>query len=140
MREIVGKREVPPADLRQLRKDEIDGGWRLSSQARIYEGLTCEVPQLLRGPKAATMGLSRLVIIAPNVRKVYLELVEPALHDQRSDVARLRDALTAEGHDMIADVPVLRTLPRTIRDAEFKVTAVLACEHLVAVRPSVTTA
>ena len=131
--------EVTTADHRQLRKDEIDGGWRLSCQARIYEDLTCEVPQLLRVPKAATMGLSRLVIIDPNVRKVFLELVEPDLHDQRSDVARLRDALTAEGHDMIADVPVLRTLPKTIRGAEFKVTAVLAGEHLVAVEPGDTT-
>ena len=131
--------EVTTADHRQLRKDEIDDGWRLSCQARIYEDLTCEVPQLLRVPKAATMGLSRLVIIDPNVRKVFLELVEPDLHDQRSDVARLRDALTAEGHDMIADVPVLRTLPKTIRGAEFKVTAVLAGEHLVAVEPGDTT-
>ncbi len=131
--------EVTTADHRQLRQDEIDGGWRLSCQARIYEDLTCEVPQLLRVPKAATMGLSRLVIIDPNVRKVFLELVEPDLHDQRSDVARLRDALTAEGHDMIADVPVLRTLPKTIRGAEFKVTAVLAGEHLVAVEPGDTT-
>jgi len=131
--------EVTTADHRQLRKDEIDDGWRLSCQARIYEDLTCEVPQLLRVPKAATMGLSRLVIIDPNVRKVFLELVEPDLHDQRSDVARLRDALTAEGHDMIADVPVLRTLPKTIRAAEFKVTAVLAGEHLVAVEPGDTT-
>ncbi len=131
--------EVTTADHRQLLKDEIESGWRLSCQARIYEDLTCEVPQLLRVPKAATMGLSRLVIIDPNVRKVFLELVEPDLHDQRSDVARLRDALTAEGHDMIADVPVLRTLPKTIRDAEFKVTAVLAGEHLVAVEPGDTT-
>ncbi len=131
--------EVTTADHRQLLKDEIESGWRLSCQARIYEDLTCQVPQLLRVPKAATMGLSRLVIIDPNVRKVFLELVEPDLHDQRSDVARLRDALTAEGHDMIADVPVLRTLPKTIRDAEFKVTAVLAGEHLVAVEPGDTT-
>jgi len=131
--------EVTTADHRQLLKDEIENGWRLSCQARIYEDLTCQVPQLLRVPKAATMGLSRLVIIDPNVRKVFLELVEPDLHDQRSDVARLRDALTAEGHDMIADIPVLRTLPKTIRDAEFKVTAVLAGEHLVAVEPGDTT-
>jgi uncharacterized 2Fe-2S/4Fe-4S cluster protein (DUF4445 family) len=85
------------------------------------------------------MGLSRLVIIDPNVRKVYLELTEPDLHDQRSDVTRLRDALTAEGHDMSASVPVLRTLPKALREAGFKVTAVLAGEHLVAVEPGDTT-
>jgi uncharacterized 2Fe-2S/4Fe-4S cluster protein (DUF4445 family) len=136
---LEGASEVTTADHRLLRKDEVESGWRLSCQARIYEDMTCEVPQLLRVPKAATMGLSRLVIIDPNVRKVYLELTEPDLHDQRSDVTRLRDALTAEGHDMSASVQVLRTLPKTLRDAGFKVTAVLAGEHLVAVEPGDTT-
>jgi uncharacterized 2Fe-2S/4Fe-4S cluster protein (DUF4445 family) len=139
VRVLEGASEVTTADHRLLRKDEVENGWRLSCQARIYEDITCEVPQLLRVPKAATMGLSRLVIIDPNVRKVYLELTEPDLHDQRSDVTRLRDALTAEGHDMSASVPVLRTLPKALREAGFKVTAVLAGEHLVAVEPGDTT-
>jgi uncharacterized 2Fe-2S/4Fe-4S cluster protein (DUF4445 family) len=139
VRVLEGASEVTTADHRLLRKDEVENGWRLSCQARIYEDMTCEVPQLLRVPKAATMGLSRLVIIDPNVRKVYLELTEPDLHDQRSDVTRLRDALAAEGHDMSASVPVLRTLPKTLRDAAFKVTAVLAGEHLVAIEPGDTT-
>jgi len=139
VRVLEGASEVTTADHRLLRKDEVENGWRLSCQARIYDDMVCEVPQLLRVPKAATMGLSRLVIIDPNVRKVYLELTEPDLHDQRSDVTRLRDALTAEGHDMSASVPVLRTLPKTLREAGFKVTAVLAGEHLVAVEPGDTT-
>ena len=139
VRLLEGASEVTTADHRLLRKDEVEDGWRLSCQARIYEDIACEVPQLLRVPKAATMGLSRLVIIDPNVRKVYLELAEPDLHDQRSDVTRLRDALTAEGHDMSAGVPVLRMLPTTLREAGFNVTAVLAGEHLVAVEPGDTT-
>jgi uncharacterized 2Fe-2S/4Fe-4S cluster protein (DUF4445 family) len=85
------------------------------------------------------MGLGRLVILDPNVRKVYLELAEPTLEDQRSDVMRLRDALTAEGHDMAAGVPVLRTIPTALRDSAFKVTAVLAGEQLVALEPGDTT-
>jgi uncharacterized 2Fe-2S/4Fe-4S cluster protein (DUF4445 family) len=139
VRVLEGASEVTTADHRLLRKDEVENGWRLSCQARIYEDMICEVPQLLRVPKAATMGLSRLVIIDPNVRKVYLELTEPDLDDQRSDVTRLRDALTAEGHDMSVSVPVLRTLPKMLREAGFKVTAVLAGEHLVAVEPGDTT-
>ena len=134
-----GAAEVTTADHRHLRKEEIEGGWRLSCQAQIYADMTCEVPQLLRVPKAATMGLGRLVILDPNVRKVYLELAEPTLEDQRSDVMRLRDALTAEGHDMAAGVPVLRTIPTALRDSAFKVTAVLAGEQLVALEPGDTT-
>jgi uncharacterized 2Fe-2S/4Fe-4S cluster protein (DUF4445 family) len=130
-----GLTEAETADHRQLRPQEIAGGWRLSCQARIEQDMTVEVPQLLRVPKAATMGRGRLVILDPNVRKVYLELGEPSLHDQRSDAARLRDALTAEGLDMKAGVRALRTLPGVLREAGFRVTAVLVGDALVAVEP-----
>ena len=139
VRVLRGLADPETADHRQLRPQEIDEGWRLSCQAHIYEDMTVEVPQLLRVPKAATMGLGRLVILDPNVRKVFLELAEPSLHDQRSDVARLKDALTAEGHDMVAGVSVLRTVPQVFREAGFRVTAVLAGEHLVAIEPGDTT-
>src|ERR1700716_1388173 len=128
VRVIQGSAEVTTADHRQLLKEEIEDGWRLSCQTRIYEDMQCEVPQLLRVPKAATMGLGRLVILDPNVRKVYLELAEPTLEDQRSDVMRLRDALTAESHDMVAGGQGLRTIPPRLPDSGFKVTAVLAGE------------
>jgi len=140
VRVIQGRREAETADHRQLRPSEIEDGWRLSCQAHIYEDMICEVPQLLRVPKAATMGLGRLVILDPNVRKVYLELSEPSMEDQRSDVARLRDALTKEGLDMVAGVAVLRTLPPVFREAGFRVTAVLAGDQLVAVEAGDTTA
>src|SRR5438067_2164469 len=140
VRVITGRQDAETADHRQLRPAELAEGWRLSCQAHVYEDMTCEVPQLLRVPKAATMGLGRLVILDPNVRKVYLELEPPTLIDQRSDVVRLSEALTAEGHDMQAPVTVLRTLPAALRAADFKVTAVLAGEHLVAVEPGDTSA
>src|ERR1700694_252995 len=139
VRVVEGTAEVTTADHRLLRKEEIDGGWRLSCQTRIYDDMKCEVPQLLRVPKAATMGLGRLVILDPNVRKVYLELTEPTLEDQRSDVMRLREALTAEGHDMVAGVRVMRTIPQALRDSGFKVTSVLAGEQLIALEPGDTT-
>jgi uncharacterized 2Fe-2S/4Fe-4S cluster protein (DUF4445 family) len=139
VRVVEGLPDPETADHRQLRPAEIADGWRLSCQARIYHDIVCEVPQLLRVPKAATMGLGRLVILDPNVRKVFLELAEPDLEDQRSDVQRLKDALTVEGHDMVAGVPVLRTVPAVLREAGFHVTAVLAGEHLVAVEPGDTT-
>jgi uncharacterized 2Fe-2S/4Fe-4S cluster protein (DUF4445 family) len=139
VRVVHGAADPQDADHRLLRPSEIADGWRLSCQAHVYEDMTCEVPQLLRVPKAATMGLGRLVILDPNVRKVFLALDEPSLRDQRSDIARLKDALTAEGHDMVANVAVLRTLPFVLRGADFCVTAVLAGEHLVAVEGGNTT-
>src|SRR6266568_4809759 len=130
---LEGGAEITIADRKQLRPSELEAGWRLSCQAKVYEDTTVTVPELLRVPKAATMGVNRLVLLDPNVRKVYVELTEPDLEDQRSDIERLRDALTAEGFDMKADLRVLRTLPALLRGAEFKVTAVLGGDQLIAV-------
>jgi uncharacterized 2Fe-2S/4Fe-4S cluster protein (DUF4445 family) len=132
---LEGGAEITTADRKQLRLSELEAGWRLSCQAKVYEDTTVTVPELLRVPKAATMGVNRLVLLDPNVRKVYVELTEPSLEDQRSDVERLRDALTAEGFDMKSDLRVLRTLPAMLRAAEFKVTAVLGGDQLIAVEP-----
>jgi uncharacterized 2Fe-2S/4Fe-4S cluster protein (DUF4445 family) len=129
---LEGGAEVTTADRKQLRPSELEAGWRLSCQAKVYEDTEVAVPELMRVPKAATMGVNRLVLLDPNVRKVYVELAEPTLEDQRSDVERLRDALTAEGFDMKADLQVLRTLPGLLRAAAFKVTAVLGGDQLIA--------
>ena len=126
---LEGGAEITTADRKQLRPIELEAGWRLSCQA------TVTVPELLRVPKAATMGVNRLVLLDPNVRKVFVELSEPSLEDQRSDLERLRDALTAEGFDMKADLRVLRRLPVVLRDAGFTVTAVLGGDALIAVEP-----
>ena len=137
---VEGGAEITTADRKQLRPSELEARWRLSCQAKVYEDTTVTVPELLRVPKAATMGVNRLVLLDPNVRKVFVELTEPSLEDQRSDVERLRDALTAEGFDMKSDLRVLRTLPAILRAAEFKVTAVLGGDQLIAVEPGDTRA
>ncbi len=130
---LQGGLEVTPSDRKQLRPGELEEGWRLSCQAKVYQDTIVSVPELLRVPKAATMGVNRLVLLDPNVRKVFVELTEPDLEDQRSDIERLRDALTAEGFNMKADLRVLRTLPGLLRSAEFNVTAVLGGDQLIAV-------
>ncbi|MEA2635876.1 MAG: hypothetical protein QOH92_2643 [Chloroflexota bacterium] len=132
---LQGGAEITAADRKQLRAAELEAGWRLSCQAKVYDDTTVTVPELMRVPKAATMGVNRLVLLDPNVRKVFVELSEPTLEDQRSDVERLRDALTAEGFDMKVDLQALRSLPALLRNAEFKVTAVLGGDHLIAVEP-----
>ncbi|MGH7499156.1 MAG: ASKHA domain-containing protein, partial [Gemmatimonadales bacterium] len=127
--------EATPSDHRLLGAEELQLGWRLACQARVQHDTVCQVPALMRVPKAATMGVGRLVLLGPNVQKIYLELGEPALHDQRSDHDRLKDALIAEGYGMQANLAVLRELPAILRRADFKVTAVLAGEDLIAVEP-----
>jgi uncharacterized 2Fe-2S/4Fe-4S cluster protein (DUF4445 family) len=133
VRVLEGGAEITTADRKQLRASELQAGWRLSCQAKVYDDTVVDVPELLRVPKAATMGVNRLVLLDPNVRKVFVELTEPSLEDQRSDIERLQDALTAEGFDMKVELQVLRTIPALLRDAQFNVTAVLGGDQLIAV-------
>ncbi len=139
VRVLSGSVEVRPADRRWLSEDELAEGWRLACEAELYADAECHVPALMRAPKAATMGLSRFVLLEPNVHKVHLTLAEPRLDDVRSDVERLRDALDAEGYGLVADLRALRHLPIALRAAGWDVTAVLCGEHLVAVEPGDTT-
>jgi uncharacterized 2Fe-2S/4Fe-4S cluster protein (DUF4445 family) len=71
------------------------------------------------------------------VQKRYLELDEPTLRDQRTDLQRVLDAI--DDLELTADLHVLRQLPKVLRDNDFKVTAVIIDEALVDVEPGDTT-
>ncbi|HEU5362767.1 MAG TPA: ASKHA domain-containing protein, partial [Gaiellaceae bacterium] len=81
----------------------------------------------------ALAGVGRHVILRPAVQKRYVELDEPSLEDQRSDLERLLDAMD----DVEPRVPleVVRTLGHTLRESDWKVTAVLADDLLIDVEP-----
>lgn len=130
-----GPAAVTAADHRHLAPGEIEAGWRLSCQAEVEGDTVCFVPELTRVPKAATMGTGRFVLLEPNVHKVFVSLVEPDLGDQRSDLERLRDALSDEGYGMRVGLGLLRELPGALRAAGHEVTAVLVDEELIAVEP-----
>lgn len=130
-----GDIEITPGDRRHLADEEIEQGWRLSCEAQTHDNCVVFVPDLMRAPKAAIMGVSRFVLLEPNVHKVHVRLPEPTLEDVRSDVERLRDELDREGFGLVVDLPALRHLPVSLRRAGFDVTVVLCGEHLVAVEP-----
>ncbi len=136
---LAGDVEVDPADRRWFSEAELAEGWRLACEAEIYGDAECFVPELMQVPKAATMGMSRFVLLEPNVHKVHLVMPEPTLEDPRADIERLRAALDAEGYGVQADLRALRHLPIALRKASFDVTAVLCGEHLVAIEPGDTT-
>src|ERR1700738_3358704 len=48
-----GASALTTADVKQLETRELEAGWRLSCQARVYEDTVVTVPQLARTPKAA---------------------------------------------------------------------------------------
>jgi uncharacterized 2Fe-2S/4Fe-4S cluster protein (DUF4445 family) len=129
VRVVAGSSEVSPVDPRAFTPDELRNGWRLACRAAAREDMTIEVPPLQTRPKAALAGVGRHVILRPAVQKRYVELEEPTLEDQRSDLERLLAAMD----DVEPRVPLelVRTLGRTLRESDWKVTGVLADDLLI---------
>jgi uncharacterized 2Fe-2S/4Fe-4S cluster protein (DUF4445 family) len=136
------KVDVPLAvsrhDRRTFSETELAEGWRLACLATATQDLKVTVPPLTTRPKAATVGVGRQVILRPAVQKRYVELADPTLQDQRTDLVRLTDAI--EDLELTVDLTVLRRLPKVLREADFKVTAVVVDEALIDVEPGDTTA
>jgi uncharacterized 2Fe-2S/4Fe-4S cluster protein (DUF4445 family) len=138
VRVVSGSVPVGSVDPRAFSVEELKGGWRLACRATAHEDVTVEVPPLQTRPKAALAGVGRHVILRPAVQKRYLELDEPTLEDQTSDLERVLAAMD----DVEPRVPlaVVRGLGGTLREADWKVTAVLADDVLIAVEPGDTSA
>jgi uncharacterized 2Fe-2S/4Fe-4S cluster protein (DUF4445 family) len=128
---------VSTVDPRAFSPDELREGWRLACRAPAREDLVVHVPPLQTRPKAALVGVGRHVILRPAVQKRHLVLEEPTLEDQRSDVKRVLDAI--DDLEPNVGLDVLRTLGKTLREAQFDVTAVVCDEELIAVEPGDTT-
>ncbi|WP_310961684.1 ASKHA domain-containing protein [Nocardioides terrisoli] len=124
-------------DVRTFSPEQLDDGWRLACLVNATRDLAVQVPPLTTRPKAATVGVGRQVILHPAIQKRYVELDEPTLADQRTDLVRLTDAIT--DLELTADLHVLRRLPTVLRAADFKVTAVIVDEDLIDVEPGDTT-
>ena len=131
--------QVPASalDARAFSPDELRAGWRLACRAQADGDLQVEVPPLVTRPKAATVGVGRQVILRPAAQKRYLELSEPSLSDQRTDLERVLAAL--DDLELRADLGVLRSLGAVLRAADYRVTAVIIDDVLIDVQAGDTT-
>jgi uncharacterized 2Fe-2S/4Fe-4S cluster protein (DUF4445 family) len=134
---LEGNVPVQRLDARSFTPSQLNAGWRLACLAQATADLTIEVPPLTTRPKAATLGVGRQVILRPSVQKRYVELDEPSLSDQRSDLQRVYDSI--DDLELTPDLHALQRLPKVLREADFKVTAVIVDDVLVDVEPGDTT-
>jgi uncharacterized 2Fe-2S/4Fe-4S cluster protein (DUF4445 family) len=138
VRVVSGHAPLSPVDPRAFTIEELKGGWRLACRATAYEDLTIEVPPLQTRPKAALVGVGRHVILRPAVQKRYVELSEPTLEDQLSDLERLLAAM--DDVELRVPLDIVRTLGHTLRESDWKVTAVFVDDLLIDVEPGDTSA
>jgi uncharacterized 2Fe-2S/4Fe-4S cluster protein (DUF4445 family) len=133
-----GEQAISTVDPRAFTPEELRAGWRLACRAQAEADLVVEVPPLQTRPKAALAGVGRHVILRPAVQKRYLELVEPTLEDQVSDLERVLGAM--DDVELRVPMELLRKLGGTLRTADWKVTAVFVDDLLVDVEPGNTSA
>jgi uncharacterized 2Fe-2S/4Fe-4S cluster protein (DUF4445 family) len=138
VRVVSGEVPVDSLDPRAFVPDELRGGWRLACRAVAQDDLEVEVPPLQTRPKAALVGVGRHVILRPAVQKRYVELEQPTLDDQLSDLERLLAAI--DDLELSVELDAVRHLGGALRESDFKVTAVVCDELLLDVEPGDTTA
>jgi uncharacterized 2Fe-2S/4Fe-4S cluster protein (DUF4445 family) len=133
VRVIAGTAPVTSLDTRAFEGGELRDGWRLACRLEAASDMTVDVPPLATRPKAATVGVGRKVILRPGVQKRYVELAEPSLSDQTSDMERLLAAV--DDLELRVDLHALRAIGRALRTSDYKVTAVVVDDVLIDVEP-----
>ena len=128
-----GAMPVSRLDVRAFTPEQLKEGWRLACLAQAANDLDVEVPPLVTRPKAATVGVGRQVILRPAIQKRHVELTEPTLADQTTDLERLLAAM--DDLELRIDLHALRRLPTVLRSSDFAVTAVVVDDVLVDVEP-----
>jgi uncharacterized 2Fe-2S/4Fe-4S cluster protein (DUF4445 family) len=134
---IEGDTPISNLDIRAFSPAELREGWRLACRAVATTDLHVDVPPLVTRPKAATVGVGRQVILRPSLQKRYLELEEPNLEDQVSDLQRVLAGI--DDLDLSVPLAVVRDIGKTLRSSDFKVTAVVSDNELIGIEPGDTT-
>ena len=115
---------------------ELADGWRLACVSPLTRDAVVHVPdgslQAHHQQILAQRQHTAAADVQPSVRKVYIELPEPTLADDRADLLRLEHAL---GEHVHVELDLLRRLPIRLRQAGFKGTAVIAEGRLVDFEP-----
>lgn len=115
-----------------LSSSDVEKGIALACQCRGYGNLEVFVPEKGNELSRKLSLESKKVLLDTDLRKEYLELQTPHVHDFRSDANRLIDGLKGKQINPLR-LDVLSTIPFILRENDFKVTAVLAGNELLAV-------
>lgn len=112
-----------------LTAEELSRGYRLACNAFLSGDLVVTVPEESRSAKQVILekGRERKIEVRPAVKNITVTLPAASLSDFRDDRQRLLDALEKETglKHLSVDYPVLKELPRILREESWTVTATL---------------
>jgi len=134
--------ELPPPKPREwkaLSGDEIEEGYRLACMLKPRKDMVVYVPPSSRRGRLRlqTEGIKLEAPLKPMIRKYYVQVPAASLEDQRSDEERFLEVL--KNNYGLSEVSVglnaLRKLPSTLREGEWKLTAVMWGKEVIDVEP-----
>jgi uncharacterized 2Fe-2S/4Fe-4S cluster protein (DUF4445 family) len=133
---VVEEGQVKRRSISRLSRTELEQGYALACQAVVESDLIVFIPPqevILR--KLPSEKEAKKVITLPvecdwrknPIRSFYLEIEPPSLADNTTDFERLKRELARQYgiRGLVADLPMIKKLSRTLRDANWRVTAVL---------------
>ncbi|MBF0225111.1 MAG: DUF4445 domain-containing protein [Desulfobacterales bacterium] len=142
---IIEKGEVEGGISEKLKKKDIDEGIRQACTSIIKSDIIVRIPiestidaSVLNMPatprKTASIvqmdfeELKEKDLFAPPVEKIYIELPEPSVKENLSDVTRIINFLRQHNneHRLEVDISVIRKIPDIIRENNFNVTVTIA--------------
>jgi len=106
----------------------------LACQYKVNEDVTVQLSRKEQKHAILSEGIERQVAVDPLIKKVFFQLPPPTLSDNRDDWRRL---INQQG--IKTSLRVLQALPEKLRQCDFKVTAVIAGDTVIAVENHDTT-
>jgi len=123
---VEGMVAAPPTNF--IHKTEWEKGHRLACQSRIVSDLMVFVPQeaaVSEHKILSAFEAARLEEISPLVTSRYLVLPAPSLDDNLGDLERLERGLGVNPGELRVSLDLLKLLPVSLRDGDWKITAVI---------------
>ena len=121
-----------------LTNQEIQAGYRLACEVRIFEALSIETPEVEadRYSKVKLPVPTKQLSLSPSIQKVQTKVPPASLNDPRSDAARLVSALNGLGYQPPAlNLTQLQQIPKLLRENEHFVNCIFEEDRFITIEP-----
>lgn len=131
---IVSQGNVPPSEAckKFFSSDEIEKGYRLACETKLFSDATVLIPQeSLFEKEIFYLGVDagkEIALKKPAIAKIYFELDPPTLDNPLADLENLQSVL---GRKLKVDISILAELPVFLRKNDFRGTAAVSGTHLI---------
>lgn len=132
--------------------EEIEKGFRLACQTKLFKDIVIEIPSKIRldfkrvfssNLKGDIRYFKNNFSLDSNFKKVFLGLKKPSLDDQRADWERIKDELFLKKieniYNLKTSLEILKKIPVLIRKANFKITVTVDNDEIIDIEKGDTT-